>query len=248
MSNSIALVTGGLGGIGTEISRKLSDNGYQVVATTFDKEIEKADQWIAEQKEAGYDFLVEEADVTDFAACGEMVKRVEDNVGPVQVLVNCAGITRDGFLKNMDESHWDAVLSTNLDGVFNMTKNVLDYMLSRQFGRIINISSVNGQRGQFGQTNYSAAKAGMHGFTMALAQEVARKGITVNSVSPGYVATQMVMKIDESIRNELISQIPMQRLGKPVEIANTVGFLASGDAEYITGANIPVNGGLFTSF
>jgi len=248
MSNSVALVTGGLGGIGTEISRKLSDNGYQVVATTFDKEIEKADQWIAEQKEAGYDFLVEEADVTDFAACGEMVKRVEGNVGPVQVLVNCAGITRDGFLKNMDESHWDAVLSTNLDGVFNMTKSVLDYMLSRQFGRIINISSVNGQRGQFGQTNYSAAKAGMHGFTMALAQEVARKGITVNSVSPGYVATQMVMKIDEEIRNELISQIPMQRLGKPVEIANTVGFLASGDAEYITGANIPVNGGLFTSF
>jgi len=248
MSNSVALVTGGLGGIGTEISRKLSDNGYQVVATTFDKEIEKADQWIAEQKEAGYDFFVEEADVTDFAACGDMVKRVEDNVGPVQVLVNCAGITRDGFLKNMEESHWDAVLSTNLDGVFNMTKSVLDYMLSRQFGRIINISSVNGQRGQFGQTNYSAAKAGMHGFTMALAQEVARKGITVNSVSPGYVATQMVMKIDEDIRNELISQIPMQRLGKPVEIANTVGFLASGDAEYITGANIPVNGGLFTSF
>lgn len=248
MSNSIALVTGGLGGIGTEISRKLSDNGYQVVATTFDKEIEKADQWIAEQKEAGYDFLVEEADVTNFAACGDMVKRVEDNVGPVHVLVNCAGITRDGFLKNMDESHWDAVLSTNLDGVFNMTKNVLDYMLSRQFGRIINISSVNGQRGQFGQTNYSAAKAGMHGFTMALAQEVARKGITVNSVSPGYVATQMVMKIDEGIRNELISQIPMQRLGKPVEIANTVNFLASSDAEYITGANIPVNGGLFTSF
>lgn len=248
MSNSIALVTGGLGGIGTEISRKLSEYGYQVVATTFDKEIEKADQWVAEQKEAGFDFLVEEADVTNFDACGEMIGRVEESVGPIQVLVNCAGITRDGFLKNMDESHWDAVLSTNLDGVFNMTKNVLDYMLKREFGRIINISSVNGQRGQFGQTNYSAAKAGMHGFTMALAQEVARKGITVNSVSPGYVATQMVMKIDEGIRNELISQIPMQRLGKPVEIANTVGFLASSDAGYITGANIPVNGGLFTSF
>jgi Dehydrogenases with different specificities (related to short-chain alcohol dehydrogenases) len=148
----------------------------------------------------------------------------------------------------MDESNWDAVLSTNLDGVFNMTKNVLEPMLSRGFGRIINISSVNGQRGQFGQTNYSAAKAGMHGFTMALAQEVARKGITVNSVSPGYVATQMVMKIDEGIRNELISQIPMQRLGKPTEVANTVGFLASDQADYITGANIPVNGGLFTSF
>ncbi|MEW4982729.1 MAG: acetoacetyl-CoA reductase [Cycloclasticus sp.] len=248
MSKSIALVTGGLGGIGSEISRKLSENGYTVVATTFNKEIEKADEWIAAQKEAGFDFLVEEADVTSFDDCAAMVQRVEDNIGPVNVLVNCAGITRDGFLKNMDESNWDAVLSTNLDGVFNMTKNVLSFMLSREFGRIINISSVNGQRGQFGQTNYSAAKAGMHGFTMALAQEVARKGITVNSVSPGYIATQMVMKIDEGIRNDLIAQIPMQRMGEPVEIANTVGFLASNQADYITGANIPVNGGLFTSF
>ncbi|MAV31101.1 MAG: beta-ketoacyl-ACP reductase [Cycloclasticus sp.] len=248
MGKSIALVTGGLGGIGTEISKKLSENGYTVVATTFDKEVEKADEWVAAQKEEGFNFLVEEADVTSFDDCAAMVQRVEDHVGPIDVLVNCAGITRDGFLKNMDESNWDAVLSTNLDGVFNMTKNVLEPMLSRGFGRIINISSVNGQRGQFGQTNYSAAKAGMHGFTMALAQEVARKGITVNSVSPGYVATQMVMKIDEGIRNELISQIPMQRLGKPTEIANTVGFLASDQADYITGANIPVNGGLFTSF
>lgn len=248
MTNSVALVTGGLGGIGSEISRKLSENGYTVVATTFNKEIEKSDDWLVGQKEAGFDFLVEEADVTDFEACGAMIKRVEESVGPIEVLVNCAGITRDGFLKNMDESNWDSVLSTNLDGVFNMTKNVLDFMLSREFGRIINISSVNGQRGQFGQTNYSAAKAGMHGFTMALAQEVARKGITVNSVSPGYVATSMVMAIDEDIRNSLISQIPMQRLGKPAEIANTVGFLASNEAAYITGANIPVNGGLFTSF
>ncbi len=248
MGKSVALVTGGLGGIGTEISKKLSENGYTVVATTFDKEVEKADEWVAAQKEEGFNFLVEEADVTSFDDCAAMVQRVEDNIGPIDVLVNCAGITRDGFLKNMDESNWDAVLSTNLDGVFNMTKNVLEPMLSRGFGRIINISSVNGQRGQFGQTNYSAAKAGMHGFTMALAQEVARKGITVNSVSPGYVATQMVMKIDEGIRNELISQIPMQRLGKPTEIANTVGFLASDQADYITGANIPVNGGLFTSF
>ncbi|ORU93360.1 MAG: beta-ketoacyl-ACP reductase [Cycloclasticus sp. symbiont of Bathymodiolus heckerae] len=248
MGNKVALVTGGLGGIGSEISRKLSSNGYTVVATTFNKEIEKSDEWIVAQKKAGYDFLVEEADVTSFEACGEMVKRVEDTVGPVEILVNCAGITRDGFLKNMDESNWDAVLSTNLDGVFNMTKSVLDFMLSRQSGRIINISSVNGQRGQFGQTNYSAAKAGMHGFTMALAQEVARKGITVNSVSPGYIATNMVMAIDEEIRNDLVSQIPMQRMGKPTEIANTVGFLASDQADYITGANIPVNGGLFTSF
>ena len=248
MGKSVALVTGGLGGIGTEISKKLSENGYTVVATTFDKEVEKADEWVVAQKEEGFNFLVEEADVTSFDDCAAMVQRVEDHVGPIDVLVNCAGITRDGFLKNMDQSNWDAVLSTNLDGVFNMTKNVLEPMLSRGFGRIIKISSVNGQRGQFGQTNYSAAKAGMHGFTMALAQEVARKGITVNSVSPGYVATQMVMKIDEGIRNELISQIPMQRLGKPTEIANTVGFLASDQADYITGANIPVNGGLFTSF
>ncbi len=248
MSKSVALVTGGIGGIGSEISKKLSQSGYIVVATTFNKEIEKADEWIASQKEEGFDFLVEEADVTSFEACGNMIKHVEETVGPIEVLVNCAGITRDGFLKNMDESNWDAVLSTNLDGVFNMTKNVLDFMLQRGSGRIINISSVNGQRGQFGQTNYSAAKAGMHGFTMALAQEVARKGITVNSVSPGYVATSMVMAIDESIRNELISQIPMQRLAEPVEIANTVKFLASNEASYITGANIPVNGGLFTSF
>jgi len=248
MSNSVALVTGGIGGIGTEISRKLSANGYTVVATTFNKEIEKSDDWLTKQKEAGFDFLVEEADVTNFDACATMIKHVEETVGPIEVLVNCAGITRDGFLKNMDESNWGAVLSTNLDGVFNMTKNVLGFMLSRESGRIINISSVNGQRGQFGQTNYSAAKAGMHGFTMALAQEVARKGITVNSVSPGYIATTMVMAIDEGIRNDLISQIPMQRMGEPVEIANTVGFLASNQADYITGANIPVNGGLFTSF
>ncbi|HIF18089.1 MAG TPA: acetoacetyl-CoA reductase [Cycloclasticus sp.] len=248
MNNSVALVTGGLGGIGSEISRKLSENGYTVVATTFNKDIEKADEWIAEQKTAGFEFIVEEADVTNFEACGKMVEHVEKTVGPIEVLVNCAGITRDSFLKNMDESNWDAVLSTNLDGVFNMTKSVLDFMLTRESGRIINISSVNGQRGQFGQTNYSAAKAGMHGFTMALSQEVARKGITVNSVSPGYIATNMVMAIDEEIRDNLISQIPMQRMGKPAEIANTVGFLASGDASYITGANIPVNGGLFTSF
>jgi len=248
MSKSVALVTGGLGGIGTELCRKLVSQGYTVVATTFSKEIEKSDEWQQEEKEAGFDILVEEADVTSFEACGDMIKRVEDNIGPIAVLVNCAGITRDGFLKNMDESMWNSVLSTNLDGVFNMTKNVLSYMLERTAGRIINISSVNGQRGQFGQTNYSAAKAGMHGFSMALSQEVARKGITVNSVSPGYVATKMVMKIDEKIRNSLIAQIPMQRLAEPVEIANVVGFLASDEASYITGANIPVNGGLFTSF
>ena len=245
MGKSIALVTGGLGGIGTEISKKLSENGYTVVATTFDKEVEKADEWVAAQKEEGFNFLVEEADVTSFDDCAAMVQRVEDHVGPIDVLVNCAGITRDDFLKNMDESNWDAVLSTNLDGVFNMTKNVLEPMLSRGFGRIINISSVNGQRGQFGQTNYSAAKAGMHGFTKALARETARKGVTVNTISPGYVATPMVMAIAEEVRKKIENGIPMGRLCTPEEIAHGVSFLASELAAYTTGSDLSMNGGLF---
>lgn len=248
MKSSVALITGGLGGIGTEICRKLADSGYTVVANTFNKEIEKADEWIEKQEAEGYEFFVEEADVTKFDACEQMIARIEDNIGPITTLVNCAGITRDTFLKNMDHSHWSAVISTNLDGVYNVTKPVVTRMWEREFGHIINISSVNGQRGQFGQTNYSAAKAGMHGFTMALAQEVARKGITVNSVSPGYVATALVMTVDEKIRNDLVSKIPMQRMGKPSEIADAVQFLASDKAAYITGANIPVNGGYYMSF
>lgn len=248
MHENVALITGGLGGIGSEICRKLADAGYLVVANTFNKKIENADQWLLDHAEHGYKFYVEEADVTDFDACRDMIDKIELEIGPINALVNCAGITRDTFLKNMDHGHWRAVLSTNLDGVYNVTKHVVVKMLDREFGRIINISSVNGQRGQFGQTNYSAAKAGMHGFTMALAQEVARKGITVNSVSPGYVATSMVMAVDEKIRNDLISKIPMQRMGKPCEIANAVEFLASDKASYITGANIPVNGGYYMSF
>lgn len=248
MNTSVALVTGGLGGIGSEICQKLADEGYTVVANTFNKSIENADQWLETQAAKGYKFYVEEADVTNFEACASMVEEIESKIGPIGALVNCAGITRDTFLKNMDHDHWRAVISTNLDGVYNVTKHVVQKMLERESGRIINISSVNGQRGQFGQTNYSAAKAGMHGFTMALAQEVARKGITVNSVSPGYVATSLVMTVDEKIRNDLVSKIPMQRMGKPSEIANTVQFLASDKASYITGANIPVNGGYYMSF
>jgi len=248
MHEKVALITGGLGGIGSEICRKLADSGYTVVANTFSKANENADQWVEEQKQLGYDMLVEEADVTDYESCKKMVAHIEAEIGPIEILVNCAGITRDTFLKNMEHANWRAVLSTNLDGVYNVTKHVVKQMLDREYGRIINISSVNGQRGQFGQTNYSAAKAGMHGFTMALAQEVARKGITVNSVSPGYVATTMVMAVDEGIRNDLISKIPMQRMGEPHEIANAVEFLASDKASYITGANIPVNGGYYMSF
>ncbi len=176
-----------------------------------------------------------------------MVREVGESVGAVQILVNCAGITRDKTLRNMGREEWQAVLSTNLDSVFNVTRHVLDEMIRNGFGRIINVSSVNGQRGQFGQTNYSAAKAGVHGFTMALAQELAPKGITVNSVSPGYVATEMTQAIPEEIRQTILSQIPLGRMAQPEEVADVVAFLTADETRYITGANIPINGGFYMS-
>ena len=176
------------------------------------------------------------------------MRRAAGDSGGVDILVNAAGITRDGTLRKMSSQQWRDVLTVNLDGVFHMTRQVVDGMCERGFGRIVNISSVNGQTGQFGQTNYSAAKAGMHGFTMALAREVARKGVTVNSVSPGYCRTSLVMKIPEQIRNDIVSSIPVGRLGEPSEIARTVQFRAADDAGFITGANIPVNGGYFMDF
>jgi acetoacetyl-CoA reductase len=163
----------------------------------------------------------------------------------VDILVNAAGITRDTTLRKMDAKQWNDVMRVNLDGVFNLSRQFVDGMCERNFGRIVNISSVNGQTGQFGQTNYSAAKAGMHGFTMALAREVARKGVTVNSVSPGYCKTAMVMQIAEPVRNEIIAKIPVGRLGEPSDIARVVDFLSAEDAGFITGANVPVNGGYF---
>jgi acetoacetyl-CoA reductase len=192
--------------------------------------------------------IFESLNVADFTACADVIRKIETEHGPIAILVNAAGITRDTSLRKMTPEQWIDVLKVNLEGVFNMCRNVVDGMSTRGYGRIVNISSVNGQTGQFGQTNYSAAKAGMHGFTMALAREVAKKGVTVNSVSPGYCRTAMVMAVPEDVRNQIIANIPVGRLGEPREIARVVDFLSADDSGFITGANIPVNGGYFMDF
>ncbi|MGF6271979.1 acetoacetyl-CoA reductase [Massilia sp. UYP11] len=239
----VALVTGGMGGLGEAVCIKLAALGYQVV-TTFSPGNTKVDAWLNAMKEQGYDFKAYACDVADYDAAQECVRQVIADVGPIDVLVNNAGITRDMTFKKMDKVNWDAVIKTNLDSVFNMTKPVCDGMVERGWGRIINISSVNGQKGAFGQTNYSAAKAGMHGFTKALALEVARKGVTVNTISPGYIGTKMVMDIpSEVLETKIIPQIPMGRLGKPEEVAGLVAYLSSDEAAFVTGANIAINGG-----
>lgn len=237
----IALVTGSTGGLGTAICQRLYKDGYRVVASY--NNAEKAAQWQARMKESGYVFDLYQADVSDYASVEKMIAQVEKEIGPIDILVNNAGITRDGQFRKMSVENWDAVLKTNLYSVFNCTRNVINQMCDRNYGRIINISSVNGQRGQFGQANYSAAKAGMHGFTKTLAMEVARKGITVNTISPGYIATDMVMAVPEEIRNKIVAEIPVGRMGGTEEIAHLVSFLASKDASFITGANYAINGG-----
>jgi acetoacetyl-CoA reductase len=242
MTKRIALVTGGMGGIGTAICKALAESGHTVI-TTYSKP-GKEQAWLADMKGMGFsDIHAYQCDVTDTAACAAMLAQAQQEVGAVDVLVNNAGITRDGTFKKQTKDDWDAVIKTNLDSLFNMVKPVLDGMVERGFGRIINISSINGQKGQFGQTNYSAAKAGMHGFTMALAQEVARKGVTVNTISPGYIATDMVMAVPEEVRNKIIANIPVGRLGKPEEIAGLINYLASDVAGFMTGANLAINGG-----
>jgi acetoacetyl-CoA reductase len=194
--------------------------------------------------EQGYHFHAYPCDVTDWESCRSCIRKMTEDLGPVDVLVNNAGITRDMTFKKMDKINWDAVIHTNLDSCFNMTKQVCDGMMERGWGRVINISSVNGQKGAFGQTNYSAAKAGMHGFTKALALEVVRKGVTVNTISPGYIGTSMVMAIPKEVLDtKIIPQIPMGRLGKPEEVAGLVAYLASEEAAFVTGANIAINGG-----
>ncbi|ALG67981.1 acetoacetyl-CoA reductase [Beggiatoa leptomitoformis] len=245
MTKKVALVTGGTGGIGTQICRTLSTAGYIVVANWL-KGIDDGPAWEAKQKADGYDnILIAEGDVSDYDQAVAMVKEAVEKAGaPIDILVNNAGITRDKMFRKMEKSQWDAVINSNLSSIFNVTKQVLDGMVERGWGRIVNISSVNGQKGQAGQANYSAAKAGMHGFTMAIAQEVASKGVTVNTISPGYIGTAMVMSIKEEIRNQIVAQIPVGRLGKPEEIAWTVQFLADEKSAFITGANISVNGGL----
>jgi acetoacetyl-CoA reductase len=243
MTQRVALVTGGTGGIGTEICKALAGMGHKVVASWL-QGVDDGPAWQAAMKQAGFDFEIAEGDVSNYEAAQKMVAEAVSKAGPVDILVNCAGITRDATLRKMKPDQWDAVIRSNLDSVFNVTKQVVDGMMDRGWGRVINISSVNGQKGQFGQANYAAAKAGMHGFSMSLAQETARKGVTVNTVSPGYIATKMVMAVPEDIRNKIIAQVPANRLGTPEEIAWVVSFLADDRSSYITGADISINGGL----
>ena len=239
----VVLVTGGMGGLGETICSKMADAGYRVVAT-YSPGNKSHGAWVSDMKGKGYDIAAVACDVTDYESCAQAVAQVRSSVGEVDILVNNAGITRDTTFKKMDKAGWDAVLRTNLDSLFNMTKQVADGMVERAWGRIINVSSVNGSKGAFGQVNYSAAKAGVHGFTKALALEVARKNVTVNTISPGYIGTKMVTAIPEDILNsKIIPQIPLGRLGKPEEIGGLIVYLASDEAAFVTGANIAINGG-----
>jgi acetoacetyl-CoA reductase len=239
----VALVTGGMGGLGEAICIKLANMGITVVAT-YSSSNSRAEDWIAQMKSRGFDFHSVQADVSDYPSCVAAAVNVVAAVGHIDILINNAGITRDITFKKMGKVDWDAVMHTNLDSVFNMTKPVIDGMVERGWGRVINVSSVNGQKGAFGQTNYAAAKAGMHGFTKSLALEVARKGVTVNSISPGYIGTAMVMAIPEDVlREKILPQIPVGRLGMPEEVAGLCAYLASDEAAFITGANIAINGG-----
>jgi acetoacetyl-CoA reductase len=237
----VALVTGATGGLGTHICKRLSDDGYIVCANYRTKE--KAEAWQQQMKEAGYDFHLYQADVSDYDSVGAMVEAITNDHGPIDILVNNAGITKDGAFKKMSRDNWDAVIGANLTSVFNCCRHVINPMLDQAYGRIINISSVNGQRAQFGQVNYAAAKAGMHGITKTLAIETAAKGITVNTISPGYVATDMVMAVAPEVRNKIIEGIPVGRMGGTEEIAHLVSFLASPHSAFITGANYAINGG-----
>jgi len=240
-NNHIAFITGGTGGIGTAICQKLSKDGFTVVAASSNDE--KAKRWKQAQSELGFDIHTCVLNVSDFDSCTRNILNVEETIGPISVLVNAAGITQDSSIKRMSKDQWQNVIDVNLSGTFNMCRNVIEAMLQRKQGRIINISSINGEKGQFGQVNYAASKAGIHGITMSLAQEVASKGITVNTISPGYIATEMVMAVEESIRNKIIAQIPVGRLGEPSEIAHIVAFLADEKSGFITGSNLSANGG-----
>jgi len=239
----LAVVTGGMGGLGEAVCIKLAALGYKVV-TTHSPGNTKASEWLSNMNNMGYGFRGVPCDVSDFDSCKTCFGQVAQDVGPVDVLVNNAGITRDMTFKRMTKPDWDAVIRTNLDSVFNTTKQVLDGMVERRWGRIVNVSSLNGIKGAFGQTNYAAAKAGMHGFTKSLALEVARSGVTVNTISPGYIGTKMVLSIpNEVLESKILPQIPMNRLGKPEEIAGLIAYLCSEEAAFVTGANISINGG-----
>lgn len=245
MTERVVVVTGGMGGIGTAVCKRLAQAGHRVAANCLPGYPRK-DEWLAGMRSAGFEAVIGvEADVTDLDACKGMGEAIRTRLGPVDILVNCAGITRDATFRKMGLDEWLAVINSNLNATYNVTKQFIDGMTSRHFGRVINISSVNGQKGQFGQTNYSAAKAGMIGFTRSLARELADQGITVNTVSPGYVNTKMAMAVPEDVRNGIIAKIPVGRFAEPSEIAHAVAFLASDDSGYITGSDLSINGGLF---
>jgi acetoacetyl-CoA reductase len=237
----VALVTGGTGGIGTAICRKLASQGFKVATNYRDEARAKA--WQDAQKQAGFDFAIYAGDVSDPKSAEDMVKAIERDLGGVSVLINNAGITRDGTFHKMTALQWQEVINTNLNSCFNVTRWVIEGMRERKWGRIVQISSINGQKGQYGQANYAASKSGMHGFTISLAQENAKLGITVNTVSPGYVATDMVMAVPEEVRAKIAQQIPTGRLGTPEEIAYAVSFFVAEEAAWVTGANLSINGG-----
>ncbi len=241
MTSRIALVTGGTGGIGTAIVRRLVASGHQVASNYRDAG--KAEIWQKRMQDEGISVTLAHGDVSDPESCKKMVQSIKEQLGPIAILVNNAGITRDSTFHKMKYTDWSEVLRTNLDSCFNVTRCVIEDMRDNNWGRIVQISSINGQKGQYGQANYAAAKAGMHGFTISLAQENARYGITVNTVSPGYVGTDMVMAIPESVRAKIIEKIPIGRLGEPEEIAYAVHFFTNEEAAWITGANLSANGG-----
>jgi acetoacetyl-CoA reductase len=241
MTQRTAFITGGTGGIGSAIVRHLAGQGHRV-ATNY-RDADKAAAWHAAMKNEGIDVCMVPGDVGDAVACEAMIRAVEATCGPIDILINNAGITRDTTFHKMDYEQWTAVINTNLNACFNVTRPVIEGMRQRKWGRIVQISSINGKKGQYGQANYAAAKAGMHGFTISLAQENARFGITVNTVSPGYVGTDMVMAVPEDVREKIIAQIPMGRLGRPDEIAHAVAFFVDEQSSWITGANLAINGG-----
>ena len=245
MSQRVALVTGGSGGLGTAICKALVDQGRKVVAGYYPPEKESAEAWQKRRADEGYSVEIVSGDVSDYEDSVHMINEITEKFGTIQILVNNAGITRDKMLKRMTPEMWNAVIVTNLNSVFNVTQPVINGMLETGFGRIVNISSVNGQKGQMGQANYSAAKAGMHGFTKAVAQETIYKNITVNTISPGYVETEMTRAIAPEIMEAIIKQIPAGRMAQPEEIAKAVAYLTDDANAYMTGANLPVNGGMY---
>lgn len=244
MKERVAVVTGGTGTIGTEICKHLAAAGHRVVALCLPGTPDCVPEaWEAARRAEGFEAKVYTCDVSDYEDTRAVLNRIAAEVGPIDVLVNAAGITRDATLRKMTPEQWRQVIAANLDSVFNTTQNVIGGMLDRGYGRIVNISSVNGQKGQFGQANYAASKAGIHGFTMSIAREGARKGVTCNTVSPGYIESPMIMAVPEEHRAKILAEIPVGRFGKPAEIGRLVAFLAAEESGFITGADISINGG-----